>query len=48
MERLRQTLQSHLISGEAYQAMLRDDFQGFLLSRQSAILEEIGKRVRGE
>ncbi len=48
MERLRQTLRSHLISEEAYQAMLRDDFRVFLASRQRTILEEMYRRVRGE
>nr|MBC7245343.1 DUF262 domain-containing protein [Chloroflexota bacterium] len=47
-ERLRQTLQSHLISEEAQQAMERDDFQTFIECRRRTFLNEIVNRVRGK
>lgn len=45
-ERLRATLQSHLISEEAQRAMEGDDFRGFLEARRHAFLSEIAKHVR--
>lgn len=46
-ERLRKTLQSHLISEEAQRAMEKDDFRGFIELRKRAFLSEIAKHVRG-
>lgn len=46
-EHLRQTLQSHLISEEAQQAMEEDDFQAFIESRRRTLLNEIARRVGG-
>lgn len=46
-ERLRATLQSHLISEEAQRAMEADDFRGFIEARRRALLGEIAKHVRG-
>lgn len=43
--RLRQTLQSHLISEEAQQAMECDDFSAFIESRRKTLLTEMNKRV---
>lgn len=47
-ERLRATLESHLISEEAQKAMEADDFHGFIESRKRSFLGEIAKHVRGE
>jgi len=44
--RLLQTLQSHLISREAYEAMKSDDFDRFIRCRRQAFLQELQKRLR--
>lgn len=45
--RLQATLDSHLISEEARQAMERNDFGAFLKARQAALQKEIARRVKG-
>jgi hypothetical protein len=47
-ERLRSTLNSHLISDEAQRAMERDDFPAFIEARKLTLQEEITRRVKGD
>jgi len=47
-DRLRDTLNSHLISEEAQQAMERDNFSAFLQARKQTFQQEIARRVRGD
>ncbi|MGB9898221.1 GmrSD restriction endonuclease domain-containing protein [Thermanaerothrix sp.] len=47
-ERLRRTLESHLISEEALQAMKQDNFEAFLEARKKIFFSEIKKRIQGE
>ncbi len=44
-QKLRETLRSHLISPDAEEAMMRDDFEGFTKARRSALLDELKKYV---
>ncbi|MGB4705291.1 MAG: DUF262 domain-containing protein [Candidatus Saccharicenans sp.] len=46
-KRLRMTLQSHLISEEAQQAMEKDDFRAFIKARERTFLKEVANRVSG-
>jgi hypothetical protein len=45
-ERLLETLQSHLISREAYEAMKCDDFQAFIKARRQAFIQKIQEKLR--
>jgi hypothetical protein len=45
-ERLLETLQSHLISREAYKAMKCDDFQAFIKARRQAFIQKIQEKLR--
>jgi len=47
-QRLRSTLNSHLISEEAQRAMEHDDFPAFIEARKLALQKEIARRVKGD
>jgi len=40
-----EVLQSHFITKEAYEFLLKDDFNGFVAEREKSLIEEIGKRI---
>jgi predicted RNA-binding protein len=42
---IRRRLESHLISNEAYDCLIRDDFDGFVESRRNTIREKIRKLI---
>lgn len=41
-------LQSHFISKEAYEFLLKDDYNGFIAEREKSLIKEIGKRIGAE
>jgi hypothetical protein len=43
--RLRRTLETHMISDEAYEAMKRDDFESFIKARRLTIVKQIQRRL---
>jgi hypothetical protein len=45
-KRLFETLQSHLISREAYEAMKCDDFQAFIKARHQAFIQKIQEKLK--
>jgi len=45
-EYLRKTLQSHLISPEAYEAMRRDDFQSFIEARHQTFIQKLQEKLK--
>ena len=45
-KRLLETLQSHLISPEAYEAMQRDNFQSFIKARRQTFIQKIQEKLK--